>query len=266
MSEAATKTVTNSERKGRSPAYPSIPLGAAIEKAQAQYDAEGKYAAPLSSAFKAWGYSPKSSGGRDTRASLRYFGLIVVEGDGEMAKIKLTEDALRVLIDKREDQTERNAVIRRLALNPVSHKKIWSKFSEGIKSDATAKHFLVWEEGYNESAAEALIAEFKETAAFARLYETATPLKIDVSDSASEEDVDPDPDDDAAIADDMANKPPVTKANVGVAEGERIAFIEENEPGQYLKLIVSGSVDDMMLEALEDYVKRQRKRLSENNT
>lgn len=47
-----------------------------------------------------------------------------------------------------------------------------------------------------------------------------------------------------------------------VMAGERIAFIEEGNPGQYLKLIASGEVDDGLLEALDDYVKRQRKRLA----
>ncbi len=44
-------------------------------------------------------------------------------------------------------------------------------------------------------------------------------------------------------------------------DGERVAFTEEGQPGQYLKLIASGDVDDTMLEALEDFVKRQRKRM-----
>jgi len=172
MAEAVTKAVfAKRPQQGRSPAYPSIPLGVAMEKAKAQYDEEGKYPAPLSSAFKAWGYSAKSSGGRDVRASLRYFGLIIIEGEGDLAKVKLTEDALRVLTDKREDQSEKNAIIRRLALTPAAHKKLWVKYPEGIKSDATAAHYLVWEEGFNQSAAEALITEFKETAAFSRLYE-----------------------------------------------------------------------------------------------
>jgi len=56
-------------------------------------------------------------------------------------------------------------------------------------------------------------------------------------------------------------KPPAPKGQVKVMEGERVAFIEEGQPGQYLKLIASGEVDDTLLEALEDYVKRQRKRL-----
>jgi hypothetical protein len=49
---------------------------------------------------------------------------------------------------------------------------------------------------------------------------------------------------------------------VKVMDSERVAFTEEGQPGQYLKLIASGDVDDSMLEALEDFVKRQRKRLA----
>jgi len=56
--------------------------------------------------------------------------------------------------------------------------------------------------------------------------------------------------------------PPPAQQQVKVMDGERVAFIEESQPGQYLKLIASGAVDDFMLEALEDYVKRQRKRLA----
>jgi hypothetical protein len=44
-------------------------------------------------------------------------------------------------------------------------------------------------------------------------------------------------------------------------DGERIVFTEESNPQSYLKLIASGDVDETMLEALEDYVKGQKKRL-----
>jgi hypothetical protein len=44
-------------------------------------------------------------------------------------------------------------------------------------------------------------------------------------------------------------------------EGERVVFTEESNPQSYLKLIASGDVDETMLKALEDYVKRQKKRL-----
>ena len=47
-------------------------------------------------------------------------------------------------------------------------------------------------------------------------------------------------------------------------DGERIVFTEESNPQTYLKLVASGAgaLDDSLLEALEDYVKRQRKRLT----
>lgn len=264
MTDTAKKPTSESKRpqQGRSPGYPSVALEAALEKAKAQYFAEGKYPAPLSSAFKAWGYSQKSSGGREVRASLRYFGLITVDGDGDHAKVKLTEDAIRVITDKREDLTEKNALIRRLALNPSSHKKLWTKYPDGIKSDASAAHYLQWEEGYNESAAEALIAEFKETAAFARLYEPDSVEGIEPP--QTDEDGLPDPGAFSGAADSnlKRDQPLAPKGQVTVMEGERVAFTEESQPGQYLKLIARGEVDDFMLEALEDYVKRQRKRLA----
>ena len=260
MSETGTKPTPEAKRQkqGRSPAYPGLSLKASLEKAKAQYDAEGKYQVPLGSAFQAWGYSDKSSGGRDVRASLRYFGLITIEGDGDAAKVKLTQDAFRVLLDAREDQTEKKAIIRRLALNPTAHKKLWAKFPDGIKSDATAAHYLMFDEGFNKSAAEALIAEFKETAAYSGLYEPAAMSSID--NTGAEPD---DREEDNSSQSDKNVNPPLrnTKSGVPVIEGERVAFIEEGQPGQYLKLIASGAVDDFMLEALDDFVKRQRKRL-----
>jgi hypothetical protein len=45
-------------------------------------------------------------------------------------------------------------------------------------------------------------------------------------------------------------------------DGERVVFAEENDPQNYVKIIASGAVDYALLEALEGYVSRQRKRLS----
>lgn len=168
MSEAAIKDVKRL-RPGRSPAYPGISLKAAIAKAKELYDAEGKYAAPMTSAFKAWGYGEKSSGGREIRAALRYFGLITVEGDA--GTVKLTEDALRVLLDGRDDQSENKTIIRRLALKPSVHAKLFEAYPEGIKSNATAEHFLVFTEGYSKGAAGDIVSEFKETAHYAGLFQ-----------------------------------------------------------------------------------------------
>lgn len=245
-------------RQGRSPAYPAISVKAALEKAKALFDQEGKYAVPMPSAFKAWGYGAKSSGGREIRAALKYFGLISVEGDNETGKVKLTETALRVLLDQREDQSEKKALIRRIALTPAIHKKLVEQFPEGIKSDASTVHHLIFEEHYSQVAAAQLVAEFKETAAFAELYEPANMVdKLDENDGKKASVAD------AQLPPSGSRTPPAsTGSQVKAMPGERIVFTEEGQPGQHLKLVASGEVDDVLLEALEDFVKRQRKRLA----
>jgi hypothetical protein len=249
-------------RQGRSPAYPAISVKVALEKAKALYEQEGKYAVPMPSAFKAWGYGEKSSGGRETRAALKYFGLIGVEGDSEVGKVKLTDIALRVLLDQREDQAEKKALIRRIALTPAIHKKLLDQFAEGIKSDATVAHFLMFEEHYSQGAANQLVTEFKETAAFAGLYEPATMVdKLDEGDD--ENDLPPNPPLEPT-GDQRRIQPPSPGPQVKVMPGERVVFTEEGKPGQLLKLVASGEVDDVLLEALEDFVKRQRKRLGQS--
>ena len=47
-----------------------------------------------------------------------------------------------------------------------------------------------------------------------------------------------------------------------VPQGSRVVFSEEGAPGESLQVIAQGEVSDGLLEALEDFVKRQRKRLS----
>jgi hypothetical protein len=48
---------------------------------------------------------------------------------------------------------------------------------------------------------------------------------------------------------------------LALMEGERVVFTEESDTQRYIKLVASGEVDETLLEALSDYVKRQRKRL-----
>jgi len=63
------------------------------------------------------------------------------------------------------------------------------------------------------------------------------------------------------IVDPPPPPPPPARTGVAIMEGERVVFTEESNPQTYVKLIASGAVDDSLLEALEDFVKRQRKRL-----
>lgn len=76
-------------------------------------------------------------------------------------------------------------------------------------------------------------------------------------------DISSDDADDGNDADSLPADPPEGQKGrqVKLMPGERVVFTEESGPANYLKLLASGEFDGTMLEALEDFVKRQRKRL-----
>lgn len=178
--EAEAKAKADRRRQvGRSPAYPTLSVWKAIEKAALLYEREGEYAAPVSQATAAWGYSAKSSGARQLLATLRYYGLVDVTGDGDARKVKISETARRILLDKREDETEKRRLIRKVALTPAIHRTLYENYKAGLASDGSVTHFLTFDHAYNPSAAAELLAEFKETAAFAGLYGPSADLDKD---------------------------------------------------------------------------------------
>jgi hypothetical protein len=171
MPEVASTQKLQKKREGRSPAYPYIPVQKAIERVHELFAQESTHNAPLSSALGAWGYSPKSSGGRQTLATMKYYGLIDVSGEGDARMIKVSEIARKIILDKREDDSERRTLIRQVALMPSAHKTIYQKYPDGLPSDGTVHHYLVFERGFNADAANELLTEFKLTASQVHLYQ-----------------------------------------------------------------------------------------------
>lgn len=172
----AEPAVTRKPRIGRSPAYPSFPVEKAISQVQILYKNEGKYETPAGTATAAWGYSIKSSGGRQALATLKYYGLIEVSGDGDGRKVKVSSIALDILQDTREDETEKQKLIRKVALAPAIHKALFDAYPDGLASDGTVTHYLVKEQGYSPDAARDVLAEFKQTCAYAGLYAAANKV------------------------------------------------------------------------------------------
>lgn len=162
---------TTTRREGRSPGYPYFSVEKALERASLLYKQEASHWAPLSSATAAWNYSPKSSGGRQSVATMRYYGLIEVQGDGDSRRIRVTDVAKHILLDEREDETGKRALIREVALSPSAHRTLYEEYKTGLPSDGTVLHFLMFTKGYNKEAARDLLEEFKQTASYIGLYE-----------------------------------------------------------------------------------------------
>jgi hypothetical protein len=171
MTEPVAETSQTPKRNPptRSPSFPYVDLKEALEKAELFRLKEGRNAASFEVGVSHWRYSPKSSGAKQTVAALRAFGLLDSEGP-----LKLTDTALRVLMDKREPSPEREGLIRKLALNPPMHKRLWERYGVHLPSHANLRHALIFDDGFNENAVEDFIKEYKATIEFARLAESGS--------------------------------------------------------------------------------------------
>jgi hypothetical protein len=177
----AAKTESSDEKRKRmrSPAYPFINVEMAIKRAKQFFEKEQRNAAPLRVAIKHWGYEPKSSGGLQTAAALISYGLMTDEGQGEARKLKLTPNALRILLDTRADSEDRAEAIRTVALTPKIHQQLWRKWGNNLPSDENLRHTLIldWEPPFNPSVVDAFIKEYRDTIASAKPSDSdAVPL------------------------------------------------------------------------------------------
>jgi len=163
---------THKPKRSRSPNYPGIDLGEAIEKARRLYDVEGKNAAPLPAVLAHWGYARQSGGGLVAVAALKKFGLIEDKGSGENRSIRLSPLALQIIRDDRPESRERSEALRKAALTPAIHRELWSEFDGTLPSDETLRYNLTMRKGFTDLGAKEFVRQFRSTVAFAKLPES----------------------------------------------------------------------------------------------
>lgn len=167
-----TDTDKRAPKKDRSPSYPAIDLQDALQRASALYKIEKQHYTPVQTAMEHWGFGPSSSQGQVILAALKKFGLIEDEGRGPQRQVRLTKDAVSMIIDQREDSAEKAQAIQRAALKPAIHKAMWDKYGASLPSDANLRHWLLTQPvPFTERGADEFIPEYKRTLAFAKLGE-----------------------------------------------------------------------------------------------
>lgn len=158
---------THKKAKQRSPSFPFIDLETAIERTKQFYDQEGKAAAPPTVAVRHWGYSAKSSGGKQTLAALKAFGLLrKVEG-----KVELTDRALHIVV---AGSPRRLEALRQAALEPDQFRELWERYGTDSPSDDTLKHELVLEKSFNRNAVDDFLANYRATIGYAGLEKSVS--------------------------------------------------------------------------------------------
>jgi len=172
----------------RSPAYPAFDLKTAIEKAHEIYKHEKRAIAPVSVVTKHCGLDIKSSGALRLIAALKQFGLAVEHGSGEDRKIQLSELALDIVLAPSLDDPRRTAAIKRAALSPKIHRKLWDHYKGELPSDANISSYLVRDLDFNDAQVNRFIKEFRSTIAFAQLQgsDIMTPAE-DATDDVSDD-------------------------------------------------------------------------------
>jgi hypothetical protein len=229
-------------KRDRSPAFPAIPLGEAVDKLAAFEKTFGRHAAPYDKAGLAWGL--KQAG--DYVAALRYFGFVEYVGGSEARQIVITEDGRNLL--RAQQPSLRQALLRKAALQPREIAKFWSKWGADRPPDPVCLDELVLRNGFSQRGAPLFLRSYDETIGFVELAETH---KID-SDSAEVEEGNADAEKDeqppARTLSPPMPLPPVRGARIMEGERELTTGLLSKETS--FRLIVNGRVGAREIERL----------------
>ena len=148
----------------RGPAYPYIDLAKAVEKAATIADKGAARQTMAPEAFyKLWGMGAKSSASRQSMAALNYYDLVEYVGRGKDRKVRLTDLALRIVLDKRPVSKEREDAIKSAALSPSIFRGLHERFAPFFPDDVVIETFLRIDKAFNEEAAKVAIRHFRES-------------------------------------------------------------------------------------------------------
>jgi hypothetical protein len=196
----------------------------------------------------------KSSQAAQILAALRSFGLIDYQRNGEITEAAISEDGRTYL--RAQQESIKREVLKRAALRPKEIEKFWRVWGADRPPDRICLDQLTLKNSFSDRGAHAFLKVYDATIAFARLAES-DKVRTDLVDKSGRSDGDSD-----HAGDHSEFSPtPSLQGKIRLMEGERVIFTEEADPQHYVKLVASGEINAYLLDALSDFVRRQRKRL-----
>jgi hypothetical protein len=229
-------------KRDRSPAFPAIPLGEAVEKLAAFEKTFGRHPAPYDKAGMAWGL--KQAG--DYVAALRYYGFVEYVRTGDERQIAITDPGRNLL--RVQQESMKQALLREAALRPKEIAKFWGLWGADRPPDAVCIDQLMLRNGFSERGAPLFLHTYDGTIAYAKL---AQGDKIAI-DSAVAGDGN-----DAASADGanspeqvVVRKSPPPRRGAAIMDDERELTTGLLSKEASFRLIVSGPVGVKEIETL----------------
>ena len=155
----------NTGQRDRSPAYPIIQLGTALERLS-QFEAHFKRSpARPAKVGDAWNVKAKAHADR-IAAALRYFGLLEYQGSGDARSIVVSELG-RNYLRAQQEETKRK-IISEVALKPKQIATFWNEWGADRPADPACLDQLVLKNGFSESGARDFLKVYDATIAFAK--------------------------------------------------------------------------------------------------
>lgn len=149
---------------GRSPAYPYIDLGKAVEIIKKIHSFTRGHAVNTESLFRNLGFNGLTGSAKKTLAALKYFGLLEQQHGSKEAK--LSTRALHI-IHGVEDSDEQRQAIKDAFLDPVIYAYCWDTWGDDDIADEFMKSHLILKKGFNDSTVMSFISGYKQSRLFA---------------------------------------------------------------------------------------------------
>lgn len=240
----------------RSPGYPGIPLSEAIDLVGKIHAANRTNPIGREAAARDMGYSGLTGRSAKLLSDLSHFGLIEKAGSGH---IRVSRRAVEILYP--ESQETRLGALHEAADAPTLFAQLNETFPDGLPSENALKAYLM-RNSFASAAVQPIVSGYMQT------YRWLEQQNVSVGHG-------PEPKNHEESIQSKFDPPQGTPLHTATAvsegrksrelplmDGERVIFVEEANAGRYLKLVAIGTLDDSLLEALEDFTKRQRKRLA----
>jgi hypothetical protein len=154
----ATAVVRNN--KTRSPNYPAIGLGEAIQRLRRIYDTQRRYPATREILVKLMGYGTLNGASATVVSALSKYGLL--EGHGD--QLRVSEMGQDLVLHRKGDQ-EYTEALRTAAFMPAFFQELRGQYPEGLPSEHALRATLI-KRGFNPKAIDGAVRAYRDTIEF----------------------------------------------------------------------------------------------------
>lgn len=171
-------------KKHRSPGYPLIDVGDAVNRLRMIYQRDRRAFTSYDAILEHLGYNVAKRSGTSGRivAAIRQYGLLDEKG----GQFRVSDLGFKIL-NLEEGSEERARLIKEAALKPAMFRKVGAFYSGEIPSDAALRSHLILNEKFNPDSVDQFIQSFRETIAVANLQpEDYTGEEIESSEPQGE--------------------------------------------------------------------------------